>query len=272
MPAPADARIPLQIAGIPFCVCSDHPAHNAWLRSAYAGFASGEAPTMHLTIRTAKRLAAASPHGAGWTLRTPFFVLHELEAGRRYEAMVARNIGIADLVRTWFSRVLLHAGGILLHAAATVRGGRAVVFSGPSGSGKTTLARLAAPQTVLSDESVAILRAASGGYPEPGFLAYGTPFFGEMMQATNAAAPIGAIFLISPDRSPSGSGPCRVAEVSPAGAAAALLAQTFLRTLSRECVEPLLPLVSGLAAHVPIRRLDFTPVPAIWEGLDALRG
>jgi hypothetical protein len=278
MLASPDARIPLQIAGIPFSLWSDHPAHNAWVRSAYARFASVEAPRVHLTIQRAKRATLAvpapdpaSPKGSGWTLRSPRFHLHEVEAGCRYEAMVAADDGIANLMRTWFSRVLLHAGGILLHAAATVRGGRALVFSGPSGSGKTTLARLAGPQTVLSDESVAILRAPDGRDPGPGFLAYGTPFFGEMMQAAaNVSAPIGAIFLIRPERSPCGPGPCRVAEVSPAASAAALLAQTFLDTLSRERVEALLPLLSGLAARVSIRRLEFTPVPGIWEGLDGL--
>jgi hypothetical protein len=196
--------------------------------------------------------------------------VHEVEAGRRYEAVVARDAGIADLIRTWFSRVLLHAGGVLLHAAAMVRGGRALVFSGPSGSGKTTLARLAKPQTVLSDESVAILPASADQEAGPGFLAYGTPFFGELLHAAaNVSAPIAAIFLLRPDRGGSPR-PCRVVEVSPSAAAAALLSQTFLRTPSRECVQALLPLVSGLASRVPIRRLDFAPVAGIWEVLDGL--
>jgi hypothetical protein len=276
MAAPPDARIPLQIAGIPFSVCSDHAAHNAWMRAAYARFASVEVPRVHLAIHRARRTTLDGPapdaNGSAWTIRSPRFHLHEVEAGRRYEAMAAADAGIADLMRIWFSRVLLHAGGVLLHAAAMVRGGRALVFSGPSGSGKTTLARLAGSHTVLSDESVAILPAPGAPDRRGGFLAYGTPFFGELMQAAaNISAPIGAIFLISPDRSPCAR-PCRVATVSPADAAAALLAQTFPGTPRREWVEALLPLLSGLAAEVRIRRLQFAPVPAIWEGLDGLAG
>jgi len=207
----------------------------------------------------------------GWSAQARYFRLREVEAARRYEAIVAANAGIADLMRTWFSRVLLCSGGVLLHAAAVIRKERALVFSGPSGSGKTTLARLAGSQTILSDESVAIAPAPTGPGGRTALLAHGTPFFGEMVQAAaNACAPIGALFLIGPDRSPAGPGLCRAAPVSPARSAAELLAHTFLRTLSRSSVEALLPILGELAGTARIMRLDFAPVPGIWEGLDGL--
>jgi len=209
--------------------------------------------------------------GSGWSAQAKHYWLREVEPARCYEAIVAANAGIADLMRTWFSRVLLCSGGVLLHAAAVIRKERALIFSGPSGSGKTTLARLAGSQTILSDESVAVAPAPAGPGGRTALLAHGTPFFGEMAQAaTNACAQIGAVFLIGPDRSPAGPEVCRAAPVSPARSAADLLAQTFLRTLSRTSAEALLPILEELAGKARIMRLEFAPVPGIWEGLDGL--
>ncbi|MFA5026847.1 MAG: hypothetical protein WC713_03160 [Candidatus Methylomirabilota bacterium] len=233
---------------------------------------------MHLTVRSAARArleeAGADrigPGGPVWTVSARSFRLREIESGRRYEALVAPGAGLADLMRNWFSRVLLCSGGILLHAAAVIRNGRALLFSGPSGSGKSTLAKLAGSQTVLSDESVAVLPAFAGrGRPAP-LVAHGTPFFGELAHAAaNACAPIGAVFLIGPSRTPLGAGLCRVAPVSPARSAAELLAQTFLRTLSGDSAEALFPILEELAARTRVMRLEFAPEPGIWEGLDGL--
>jgi hypothetical protein len=279
-----DTRIPqalrLRIAGIPFAVLSHHLTDHRWLHSTYRQFVSDEAPRVRLAIRRAggASLGDAGPspllqNGPGWSLQARHFRLTEVEADRSYEAVVASNAGIADLMRTWFSRVLLRAGGMLLHAAGVIRGEHALLVSGPSGSGKTTLARLAGRQTVLSDESVAILPGSAGLVGRKTFFAHGTPFFGEMMQAAaNACAPIGTVFLIGPEHASQDPGVCRVVRVSPAHSAAALLTQTFLRTLSRDSLETLLPLVSELTGEVRVRRLEFTPVPGIWEGLDGLLG
>ena len=270
-----------QIAGIPFSVLSEHPAHDRWLRTTYQHFAVSQVPRIHLSIQRSrhKRLGIHSARqvywkGTCWVLESKYFHIREIEPRRSYRATVASHVGIADLMRTWFSVVLLANGGILLHAGAVVRAGRAIVFSGPSGSGKTTLARLAGQQPVLSDESVAIAPGPTPGRNGDNVLyAFGTPFFGEMTEGVvNHRAPVGEVFLISANRSLVTGDPCRVADVSPAHSVGELLAQTFLRSLSRDALDVLFPILEAFVGRVRIRRLEFTPTPDVWRAIDELCG
>lgn len=239
-------------------------------------FVTATPPERRLVIRTANGRpppAGSRPDervargAARWTVDAANFRIRELGDGRTHLAEIDPKAGWGDLLRTWFSLVLLERRGILLHAAAVVRNGRALVFSGPSGSGKTTLARLAGAQPILSDESVA-LRPAPGSVE-----ANATPFFGEMVGgADTAAAPVGEIFLIDPVR-PVGHHPgFRLAPVPPSEAAAALLSQTFLRPLTRASVEAVLSVLEELVGTVRVRRLTFQPTPEIWNFLDARSG
>jgi hypothetical protein len=269
-----------QIAGIPFSVLSEHPVHDRWLRTTYRRFTVSQAPRIHLSIQTSrhKSLGIRSAEqvywdGPRWILESKYFHIREVEPRRSYRATAASHVGIADLMRTWFSAVLLGNGGILLHAGAVVRAGRAIVFSGPSGSGKTTLARLAGQQLVLSDESVAIAPGPTGRNGNNVLYAFGTPFFGEMTEGVvNDRAPVGEVFLISANRSLVTGDPCRVADVSPAHSVGELLAQTFLRSLSRDALEALFPILEAFVDSVRIRRLEFTPTPDVWRAIDDLCG
>lgn len=71
---------------------------------------------------------------------------------------------------------LLEVGGVLLHSAGVLRGGRAFLFLGRSGAGKSTLSRLAEERggEVLSDDMNALLpdggRAAVAALPFTGDL------------------------------------------------------------------------------------------------------
>jgi energy-coupling factor transporter ATP-binding protein EcfA2 len=182
---------------------------------------------------------------------------------------MASRAGIGDLMRTWFSHALLSRGGILLHATAVIRAGKALVFSGPSASGKTTLARLAGHQPVLSDESVAITRGPRGRRGRAVFYAHGTPFFGELVDAiVNESAPIGEVFLIRPPGSTSIDNSFRVADVSPSRSMAELLSQTFIRVLSPNSLNIVLSWLDEFIGSVRIRRLDFAPAPEIWKFID----
>jgi hypothetical protein len=197
------------------------------------------------------------------------FRVQEVETGRRYLAEISPRGGWGDLLRTWFSLVLLQRGGLLLHAAAITRNGRALIFSGPSGSGKTTLARLAESQDLLSDESVAVQRDNQNG---AGYEVYATPFYGELSEiAERPSAPLREIFLIGPpEKCP--KQPFRISQVSPGEAMGELLAQTFLRTLTQPLLLKILPLLEDLVRSVRIRRLQFTPSPELWSFIDDQSG
>jgi hypothetical protein len=86
--------------------------------------------------------------------------------------------------------------------------------------------------------------------------------------AAGRRAPLAEIFLIAPEHAADSREPLRLSTVTPAAAAAALLAQTFLRVLEPASLARLLPTVEEVAANARIRRLDFVPVPEIWSCLD----
>jgi ABC-type dipeptide/oligopeptide/nickel transport system ATPase subunit len=87
---------------------------------------------------------------------------------------------------------LAREGGFLLHAASAVRDGEAHIFTGRSGAGKTTLSRLAPPDATLLTDEVSYVRKSESGY-----IAYGTPFAGELAKAgENISAPIAAVYLL----------------------------------------------------------------------------
>jgi hypothetical protein len=78
--------------------------------------------------------------------------------------------GLENYLRTLTASLILDRGGLLVHAAAVVRGGRGYLFFGPSGSGKTTVTRLSPRDTVLGDDLALVLPAREG------FVVAGIPF------------------------------------------------------------------------------------------------
>jgi hypothetical protein len=70
--------------------------------------------------------------------------------------------GLENYLRTLTASLILDRGGLLVHSAAVVRGGRGYLFFGPSGSGKTTVTRLSPHDTVLSDDLALVLPDGQG--------------------------------------------------------------------------------------------------------------
>ena len=118
------------------------------------------------------------------------------EAGRggRGELRAAPSEQCLDaFLRSLLSHGLLRRGGLMLHSAGLVKGGRAYLFPGKSGAGKSTLSKLAQARgaEVISDEINLLL--PSGG----GWRVFGSPFWGEMRSAGRQASwPLGGIRLL----------------------------------------------------------------------------
>lgn len=97
--------------------------------------------------------------------------------------------GLENFLRVLTAAYVLERGGLLIHAAAIVRNGRAFVFFGPSGSGKTTVTHLSPRDVILSDDLALILPG-----PE-GYRAAGIPFgmAHHRIPQTNASFPVASL-------------------------------------------------------------------------------
>jgi hypothetical protein len=149
-------------------------------------------------------------------------------------------------LRTALTAVLPLEGGLPLHAAGVVMGGRGVVFFGPSGAGKSTLAA-STPRAVLSDEMVAVVPGVAG------YVVGGTGFWGTYEAGGGPDAfPVAAVVEL--DRGPG----TRVD---------ALDSRTALRRLIAATLVPpgppfwsaALGVMADLVARVPSLRLAWSP-------------
>jgi hypothetical protein len=148
---------------------------------------------------------------------------------------------------------LAHEGGLLLHACGAVFDGKAFVFAGHSGDGKTTLARMLAAEGIelLSDERVAIRRQGNA------FTAYGTPWPGEGKVVSNAAYPLGAVFVLRK------ADQHRVRPARTAGLLAELLARSIVPYYLARETDRILRLAHDLVEALPLAELDFSIQPGL---------
>jgi len=162
-----------------------------------------------------------------------------------------------------FYVLLLRYGGLMLHASAAERGGRAYLFSGPCGAGKSTHVRLWEREfgdvTVLNDDKPALRRM-----PE-GWIAYGTPWCGKDGINCPKSAPVAGICFLE-------RGETSIRRLTPREGLTRLLPQTIYQ-LMPESMELLLPLADRLLAEVPLWELKSRADPACahltWETMSA---
>ena len=94
------------------------------------------------------------------------------EYGGQSPNRLTARVRLMRVVREYFHNAALHAGGLVLHAAAVVHDGRAIAVAGRKGAGKTTmLLRLLrdANASFLSNDRVLVtgdLVAACTGNPD----------------------------------------------------------------------------------------------------------
>ena len=88
-------------------------------------------------------------------------------------------LSVENFLRVAVSRLALHRGGALLHAAGVLLSGEVRILLGPEGSGKSSLAAAAPPGGgVLSDDLVLLLPDGAG------YAASGVPFHGDFQSAS----------------------------------------------------------------------------------------
>lgn len=261
----AALRAGIRIGGVSVGVRTDSPAFLGLLHERFAGFieAPGEAD-FEFDVELAE-VREGSPEddvrvyrgeGGEWRIeRGDFRAVLDPRARRGHIRQTANPYSIDSVLRIVHTLALAPEGGVLMHAASVVRGGRALVFAGASGAGKTTLARLAPPGVAVLSDEVSYVRREG-----PGYVAHGTPFAGELARGgENVSAPLEAIYLLR-----QGSAH-RVDPVAPAEAARALLANVLFFAQDPALVRAVFDGVARLAEAVPVRRLTFRPDAGLWS-------
>lgn len=175
-------------------------------------------------------------------------------AGRaRLHRREERAYPLEAVVRTAMAARLPLLGGLPLHAAGVVAGGRAIAFFGPSGAGKTTVASTS-PFPVLSDELVAI----APGRP---FELVRSGFWGEGRE-TGRTGPAPLALLVDLAKGPA----LRMARVAPALAAARVLASAPV-PLAPPLWSRALAVAAELVRAVAVERMEWAPDAPPWEAL-----
>jgi hypothetical protein len=261
---PCAERAPrVAVAGTVFEVRDLDAAGRAWVVERYAAFLlvtvaiDDTVPEDDAVAATIETRGAAVRLGLGG-----YRIEGDLEIGRlRLLAPPLPTVLSPAAFRFLCSLVVLRKGGVMLHAAAVVDAGRALVFCGPSESGKTTVARLAGRRPVLSDETVA-LRPDDVGYR-----ACATPFFGEagpVAAQTNAEAAPAAIFFL---RKGASFGHRRLGRGE---AVQRAFSQVFLPKRVPALVDAILGNLDRLTAAVPCFELEFAARDELWRYVGAV--
>lgn len=166
---------------------------------------------------------------------------------------------VENVLRLVVAYSLLHAGGLLFHAACVVDGGEAVVFPGHSGAGKSTTARLSAAEgrMVLSDDIVGVM-------PGPGgFEVVALPFGSEVRfpGPPGVVAPLRALCALQKAEA------VEVSELRPAAAVGLALACTPYVNHDPLRADRLFANIERLTGAVRLRTLRFPKVGPIWSAL-----
>jgi hypothetical protein len=160
-----------------------------------------------------------------------------------------------------FCRVLvayrLHElGGAVIHGAALLNDGGALLFAGRSGAGKTTVSRMGLEQgrTVLSDDLNALLPDRSGGV-----LLAGLPFTGDLGSGAPGTHPLRALLRLEKDTGDA------LLPLGRAEAAACLMACSPFLNADAHRHGALLSTLLALVDGVPAFALRFSLTGRMWS-------
>jgi hypothetical protein len=191
-----------------------------------------------------------------WLLqRGDFHAQWDSRAGRGRIRQSRNPYAIDSVLRIVHTLILAKQGGFLVHAASTIRGGRAFLFAGVSGAGKTTISRLAPSDATLLTDEISYVRLQGNGY-----WACGTPFAGELARVgENLSAPLHTLFLLEQGLEN------RIETVAAPEAIRLLLRNILFFAEDAELVSLVFQSACEFVERVPVRRLIFVPDERVWE-------
>ena len=254
----------IEIGGTPVRVNTTDSDFLAMLQDRYAGFvAESSPPEIEFEVETANAGFVSMDsdvhvtHQRGrWSLRRGDFQAEWEPASRTGSIRLSpKSHSFDSVLRIVHTLVLARQGGFLLHAASAIRNGKAFLFAGVSGAGKTTISSLAPPDADLLTDEISYVRKQHAGY-----VAFGTPFTGELDQAgENVSAPIAALyFLAKGDEN-------RIDRIASAEAARALLANILFFAEDEELVQSTFHSAFEFVSRMPVMQLTFVPDARVWE-------
>lgn len=170
--------------------------------------------------------------------------------GDRYAAFT-----VDSMLRILYSQAVVLHHGFMLHSAAVVRDGKAVLFMGKSGTGKSTHAQLwlreFAGTSLLNDDNPVVRVSADGTV-----MVYGSPWSGKTPCYHNAGAPVEAMVRL--EQAPVN----RYTELSNIDAFVAVLPGVSVITHSRKLYGEACSSVVEALKCVKVGKLECTPEPS----------
>ncbi|MEY2414478.1 MAG: hypothetical protein QOD84_3084 [Acidobacteriaceae bacterium] len=256
--------VSIKIGGMAIVLRTHDPAFRQLIENRYQGFiATATSPHFVFDIEIREPSESTSlddelivKRNDDWLLRRGDFYARWNPGTRHGHIRQASSPYAIDCVlRIVHTLILARQGGFLVHAASAIRGGKAFLFAGVSGAGKTTISQLAPPDAILLTDEISYVRREGDQY-----LAYGTPFAGELGRVgENHAAPVAAIFLLEKGVQN------RIETVSVGEAIQRVLRNILFFADDAELVELVFQSACDFASRVPIRRLVFVPDQRVWE-------
>jgi len=265
----AGQEVVIEIGGMPVQVNSKSPEFLSMLERRYSGFVNEKArPAFEIDVElvapgriTEESDLAVRFESGRWIIeRGDLYAEWEPTLRRGRILQSANPYSIDAALRIIHSLILAREGGLMVHAASAVRDGKAFLFAGVSGAGKTTISRLAPPDATLLTDEISYLRVSGdleGGHD---YIAYGTPFAGELAKVgENIQAPLAAMYLLQ--KGPGNS----IEEVSASEGVRRLMENVLFFADDPELVNLVFESACELVQRVPVYRLTFFPDERVWE-------
>jgi hypothetical protein len=257
-------EIIIDIGRMPVLLRSESPTFLEMIETRYSGFVNREGmPVFELDVElvepgkiTDEKDLAVNFESGRWLIERGDLRAEWEPTSRRGRVVQSANPYSLDAaLRIIHSLILAREGGLLVHAASAVRSGKAFLFAGVSGAGKTTISRLAPADATLLTDEISYLQSKGRGY-----VAYGTPFAGELAKVgENAEASLAAVYFLEKGREN------RIEPVCASEATRMLLANVLFFAHDAELVSRVFETACELVRRVPFHRLIFFPDERVWE-------